>query len=99
MARIRYDRSLPLAVLACLTSLPAFGQAEWSEARNGIKALYGSMGRLLTVSMLLGALVVLTMIVLKVMRGEREAAARLVWWLVGLVFGLVMLSLLMKLAF
>ena len=82
--------------------LTAFAEADagaWESAVTGVKGLYGSMARLMIYAMLLGAMVVLVMIVLKLMNGEKEAAAKLLWWFIGLVFGLTMISILRGLKF
>ena len=84
-----------MSLLLFLHGAVASAQDEWDDAADGILSLYSSVGRLLTIVMMLGALIVLGMIIFNVMKGEREAAVKLAWWLLGLAFGLVMMSFLM----
>ena len=69
----------------------------WSEAENGIRSMYSGMAALLRTVMGIGALVVLVLIVLRLFKGEREAASSLAWWFFGLLFGFVALSVLSSL--
>lgn len=85
-----------MSLLFVFQGVAASAQDEWDEAASGIYSLYSSVGRLLTIVMMLGALIVLAMIVVNIMKGEREAALKLAWWLLGLAFGLVMMSFLMN---
>ena len=66
----------------------------FSGAIGGVKSLYESMGKLLQAVLGLAAIVILTMIVIRIMRGDKEAAAKLGWWLLGLAFGFIMISML-----
>lgn len=84
---------------ALLRGTAVMAQGEWDEAARGISSLYGSMANLLMVVMGLGALIVLVMIILRVMKGDKESAGKLAWWLLGLAFGFVMMAFLKGLSF
>ena len=84
-----------MSLLLVFQGAVAFAQDEWDDAVDGIYSLYSSVGKLLTLVMLVGSLLVLVMIVVNIMKGEREAAVKLAWWLLGLAFGLIMMSILM----
>lgn len=91
-------RALPAAVLAMLMSpAPAYAQA-FDGAIGGVRSLYVSLGNLLKIALGIGAMVVLVMIVLRIMRGDKESAAKLGWWLLGLAFGFTMITFLQNMA-
>lgn len=94
--RHRYlNYAVMVVAMLLLTAVVVVAQdGEFSGAIGGVRSLYKSLALLLRIVIGLGAMVVLTMIVLNIMRGEREAAGKLVWWLVGLVFGFIMLFIL-----
>lgn len=97
MRKWKYDMPLRLFGVLSLALLPgtaARAQGEWDEATEGILSLYDAMGNLLMVVMGVGALVVLVMIVLKIMKGEKESAEKLAWWILGLAFGFTMMAFL-----
>lgn len=73
--------------------------AQWDGAISGINSLYDAIGKLMMVVMGIGALVVLVMIILRLMNGDKEAATKLFWWLIGLSFGFIMVAALSSLKF
>lgn len=67
-------------------------------AIGGMRSLYGSLARLLQIIIGIGALFVLVLIVFRILQGDKEAAAKLGWWLVGLAFGFTMITVLAEIA-
>jgi len=92
-------RFLSVLSPAVLQGTTVMAQGEWDEATRGINSLYNSMGNLLMVVMGIGALIVLVMIIFNVMKGDKESAHKLFWWLLGLAFGFVMMAFLKGLSF
>lgn len=66
----------------------------WAEATEGVMSVYAGMAKLMKGIILIGGIVVLGDIIIKVMAGEREAARKLLWWLIGLAFGFIMIEVL-----
>lgn len=66
----------------------------WYEATEGVLSVYSGMKKLIKGIILIGALVVLGDIIIKLVSGDKESARKLLWWLVGLAFGLIMLEVL-----
>lgn len=87
-------RFAAVGLMLLLSAVCAFADGDFSGAIGGVRSLYRSVGSLLQVVMGLAGLVVLTMIVIRIMRGDKEAAAKLGWWLLGLAFGFIMISVL-----
>ena len=98
---LRNRNSIPAFLTACLLSFSPCCLADnpWGAATSGMKSLYGSVASLLQIVLGIGAVVVLVEVVLKFMKEEREAATKLIWWLLGLAIGFAMLSVLRGLEF
>lgn len=65
--------------------------SEWKitvMVKNVVKALF----EILRVMMVLGSSASLVIVVIKTMKGEREAAGQLLYWVFGLAIGLILLS-------
>lgn len=103
MSRTVVFRTLVLCLaLTALASLPV--QAQEFVAVDGfsggggmaakLASMTGSVVKLLRVLLGIGALAAIAFITIKVMGGDREAPRKYVWWVVGLAYGLTMLSVL-----
>lgn len=68
------------------------GQAVIEDSTDALKELLDSVVTLLQVVMGLGAIVVLAIVIFQVFKGEREAAQKLAWWVVGLTLGFTLLT-------
>lgn len=64
---------------------------EW-KITTTIKDVSKALFEILRVMMGLGAAASLTIVILKTMKGEREAAANILYWVFGFAIGLVLLS-------
>lgn len=95
-------RKAQLAVLTAAFSLASatgfaqsgdnLGQEVIEAATDGLTGLLDSVVTLLQVVMGLGAIVVLAIVVFKILKGDREAAEKLAWWIAGLTLGFVLLT-------
>lgn len=79
----------PVAMLAQSDNL---GQEVIESSTDALKELLDSVVTLLQVVMGLGAIVVLAIVIFQVFKGEREAAQKLAWWVVGLTLGFTLLT-------
>lgn len=85
-------------LLAFGSYAPSYAQGEnlgKEVIESSASALYGlldSIVVLLQIVMGLGAIVVLAIVIFKVFKGDREAAEKLAWWIVGLTLGFVLLT-------
>ena len=68
------------------------GDEVLTESRNALVELMDSLVSLMQVVMGLGAIVVLAIVIFQVFKGEREAAQKLAWWVVGLTLGFTLLT-------
>lgn len=66
----------------------------WAEATNGMLGIVSDLKKLIRVVIGLGGIVILGVIVVRIMSGDKESARKLAWWLLGLAFGFIMLSIL-----
>lgn len=68
------------------------GQEVIENSTDALRELLDSVVTLLQVVMGLGAIVVLAIVIFQVFKGEREAAQKLAWWVVGLTLGFTLLT-------
>ena len=68
------------------------GETVLNESADSMKNLVGSLVRVLQVALGLGALVTLVIVVFNLFKGEREAAQKVAWWVVGLALGFALLT-------
>lgn len=68
------------------------GDEVLTESKNALVELMDSLVSLMQVVMGLGAIVVLAIVIFQVFKGEREAAQKLAWWVVGLTLGFTLLT-------
>lgn len=68
------------------------GKDVLDESRGALVGLMDSVVSLLQVVMGLGAVVVLAIVIFQVFKGEREAAQKLAWWVLGLTLGFTLLT-------
>lgn len=80
----------PLAAGAQTNNL---GQQVITGSTRALSDLVSNIVTLLQVVMGLGAIIVLAIVIFQVFKGEREAAQKLAWWVVGLTLGFTLLSL------
>lgn len=71
---------------------PNLGNAVINESKDALTSLMDDLVELLQVVMGLGAIIVLAIVIFQVFKGEREAASKLAWWLVGLTLGFTLLT-------
>lgn len=91
-------KTLIFATLFALSSGLCFAQGGQGTAIvNGIstelRSMMDSFGTLLRIVLGIGALITLAMVIFNVLKGEREAAQKMAWWVVGLSVGFAMLSI------
>ena len=63
-----------------------------NESANSMQGLVAGLVRVLQIALGLGALVTLVMVVFNLFKGEREAAQKIGWWVVGLALGFALIS-------
>lgn len=80
------------SAVVVLQGLPAFAQFE--GATEKVLGLYGHMADLLKYVLGIGALCTLIGIIINVMKGEREAAEKLLYWTLGLAIGFILIEIL-----
>ena len=68
------------------------GEEVLTESTEAMTDLLDSLVELLQVVMGIGAIVVLVIVIFQVFKGEREAAQKLAWWVVGLTLGFTLLT-------
>lgn len=69
-----------------------------SSTESGLKGLVTLFARIVQVSLALGALATLISVIICVYKGEREAASRLGWWVMGLSLGFTFVTVITGLA-
>ncbi len=69
-----------------------FGVQVLTESKSKLQELIESLVQLLQVVLGLGALVTLVMVIFNILKGEREAAQKIAWWVVGLTIGFVLIT-------
>ena len=69
----------------------------FGDMRRGLLGMLGGIKGLLEMVMVFAGLVILVRIVFKLMSGDRDSAKTLLYWVIGLVFGLVFLELISNL--
>ena len=85
------------AAVALGNASTAFAQANIGEqvldqSANSMVGLVNYLVRVLQVALGLGALVTLVIVVFNLFKGEREAAQKIAWWVVGLALGFALLT-------
>ena len=85
-------KALMASAVLALQGLPAFAQFE--GATEKVLGLYSHMAALLKYVLAVGALVSLTVLIVKLFKGEKEAAERLIYWVLGLSVGFALIVLL-----
>ena len=84
--------SLGLALIGPLAQAQDLGEQVISSSTEALKGLIDSLVSLLQVVMGLGAIVILVIVIFQVFQGEREAAKKLAWWVLGLTLGFTLLT-------
>lgn len=89
-----------LSVMAGLSSVPSFAQADQITQRildgsaEKMAGIVPGIIRVLKYAVLIGGAISLLLVVFNIIQGERDAAKKAGWWLVGLGLGFAVLSLL-----
>ena len=65
---------------------------QFEAATTGVRSLYSSMGTLLTTVMAVASVVILAIIVVKMMQGDKDSVKSLLWWLIALAAGIGLMS-------
>ena len=90
--------SMGLALISPMAQAQTnLGQEVLESSTDALKDLLDSLVTLLQVVMGLGAIVVLAIVIFQVFKGEREAAQKLAWWVVGLTLGFTLLTVVQNL--
>lgn len=90
--------SMGLALISPMAQAQGnLGQEVLESSTDALKELLDSLVTLLQVVMGLGAIVVLAIVIFQVFKGEREAAQKLAWWVVGLTLGFTLLTVVQNL--
>ena len=90
--------SMGLALISPMAQAQSnLGQEVLESSTDALKDLLDSLVTLLQVVMGLGAIVVLAIVIFQVFKGEREAAQKLAWWVVGLTLGFTLLTVVQNL--
>lgn len=85
------------ALAGTMVSQTAFAQTEGTDildaAATSMSSLGVTLGRVVQIALLIAALVTLVMAVINVLKGEREAASKIAWWVIGLALGFAFVSI------
>lgn len=73
------------------------GQTVLNSISVSLSSIVESVVSVLRIVMGLAALVTLVIVVSKLLKGEREAAEKIAWWVAGLTVGFVLLSVVQNL--
>lgn len=73
-------------------SVQDIGGTILDESTSAMSRLLTGFGRFLQVALGLGALVTLVIVIFNVFKGEREAAQKIGWWVVGLALGFTLIT-------
>lgn len=87
---------LVASIGVCLLEVVGHPNPAGSELCGEIRKVITALGGILKVLMLIGASGSLVIVVVKMLKGERESAEHLLYWLVGFAVGVVILSALLK---
>lgn len=98
-----------LSVMAGLSSVPSFAQGKGGAtdtitqsildgSANQMAGIVPGIVRVLKYAVLIGGAISLLLVVFNIIQGERDAAKKAGWWLVGLGLGFAILSLLESIA-
>lgn len=63
-----------------------------TKTKTKLSGLLKDLGDLFKVVIAIGALVALIMVIVNIMKGERDAASKAAYWLIGLVIGFIAIS-------
>ena len=98
-------RAVVMTLAACASSgaftslaqsADGVGEIFIQQTTGQFQRIAGATVRLIRVILGLGALVMLTYAVFKLLKGEKDAAEKVAYWIVGLVVGFLFLSLVQK---
>lgn len=83
--------------LALMSGANAFAQSNigsdlLNSSADSMKGLVFGLVRVLQIALGLGALVTLVLVIFNVFKGEREAAQKIGWWVIGLALGFALIS-------
>lgn len=100
----RFSNGLRVAVLTVIVGLvsgaPVMAQNEGQQvldqATNSFSGLIDSLANFLRIALGAGALVMLVMAIYQLMKGERDAAQKLAYWVVGLALGFALISVVLN---
>lgn len=98
-------RVLAVTAAACLSnsaftsmaqSADGLGEMFINSTADTFQSIAGITVRLIRIILGLSALVLLVYAVLKILKGDREAMDKIVYWIVGLIVGFLFLSLVQR---
>ena len=69
-------------------------QAILNGTEQGLQGIVPGIIRVLKIIVIIGGAISLLLVVFNIIQGERDAAKKAGWWLVGLVLGFIVLTLL-----
>lgn len=73
------------------------GSSVLDDAADSMTGLVAGFVRVIQIALGLGALVTLIMVIFNMFKGEREAAQKIGWWVVGLALGFALVSVVARL--
>lgn len=85
-------------MLSLISGFEAFAQnanigSEILDASaDAMKSIVTNLVKVLQIALGVGALVTLVLVVFNILKGEREAAQKIGWWVVGLALGFALIS-------
>lgn len=91
-----------ITVLTLIVGLtPAFAQVQdvvgnqiLESTTQGLQGIVPSIARILKIIVLIGGAISAILVVFNIIQGERDSAKKAGWWLVGLVVGFIVLTIL-----
>ena len=92
---------LVLTIIAGLVSSPVFAQVNdvvgnqiLNSTQQGLQGIVPGVTRILKIVVLIGGAISAILVVFNIIQGERDSAKKAGWWLVGLVVGFIVLTIL-----
>lgn len=70
------------------------GNAVLQQISNSMGSMVGSVITIARIGLIIGGAILLIMVIFNLFKGERDAAGKLGWWVVGLAIGIGILTIL-----
>ncbi len=85
------------APAVCSAQSENMGQQVLNEMTQSLKNIVGNISTLLQVVVGISALVCIAIVIAQVLKGDRESASKLAWWVAGLTIGFILIALVTRL--